>query len=374
MSGSASSTQEVEAKSAAGLSPSEDKWMFVLALLLIVATVALYFPVKRYSFITFDDRDYVTRNYQIQSGLDWDTVQWSFTTFYSSNWHPLTWLSHALDYQLFRLNAAGHHETNILFHALNAGLLFWVLWRATGYAGRSFMVAALFALHPINVESVAWISERKNVLSMFFFLLALGAYRWYAQSAPQLVVPHPSHRRWEGGKIGRYLLVVFLYALGLMAKPQVITFPCVLLLWDYWPLQRMFAPADGPDGTTSDVVIPARSFLWLLMEKLPLFALSAADAVLTVKAQGSSGALNGIFTSFPLPIRVENAIVSYAKYLGKAVWPSNLAIYYPHSESWLNRWQVGGAALLLVVISVLVIAGRHRRYFLVGWFWFLGTL
>src|SRR5271165_590324 len=396
--GSASTTQEVEAKSA-GLSPSEDRWMFVLALLLIVATIALYFPVKHYPFITFDDRDYVTRNYQIQSGLDWDTVQWSFTTFYSSNWHPLTWLSHALDYQLFRLNAGGHHETNILFHALNAGLLFWVLWRATGYAGRSFMVAALFALHPINVESVAWISERKNVLSMFFFLLALGAYRWYAQSAPQLVVPHPSHRRWEGGKIGRYLLVVFLYALGLMAKPQIITSPCVLLLWDYWPLQRMFAPKDESSGTVEapgfspanlaspstralapevpelpGAALPARSLTWLIVEKLPLFLLSAASAMLTLKAQASTGALNGVFNSFPFSIRLENAIVSYVRYIGKALWPSHLAVYYPHPETLLNPWQVAGAAVLLLVITALVIAGRRRRYFLVGWFWFLGTL
>src|SRR5208337_3715114 len=369
MSGSASSTQEVEAKSAAGLSPSEDKWMFVLALLLIVATVALYFPVKRYSFITFDDRDYVTRNYQIQSGLDWDTVQWSFTTFYSSNWHPLTWLSHALDYQLFRLNAAGHHETNILFHALNAGLLFWVLWRATGYAGRSFMVAALFALHPINVESVAWISERKNVLSMFFFLLALGAYRWYAQW-----VPHPSHCRWDGGKIGRYLLVVFLYALGLMAKPQIITFPCVLLLWDYWPLQRMFAPAGAPSGTAPGTAAPASSFSWLIVEKLPLFLLSAASAALTIKAQRASGALNGVFATYSFPSRLENAIVSYVRYMGKALWPAHLAIFYPHVEGLLNPWQVAGASILLLAITALVIAGRHRRYLLVGWLWFLGTL
>src|SRR5271165_5065986 len=358
MSGSSSPTQEVEAKSAAGLSPSQDRWMFALALLLIVATIALYFPVKHYPFITFDDRDYVTRNYQIQSGLDWDTVQWSFTTFYSSNWHPLTWLSHALDYQLFRLNAGGHHETNILFHALNAGLLFWVLWRATGYAGRSFMVAALFALHPINVESVAWISERKNVLSMFFFLLALGAYRWYALRP----------------RADRYATVVFLYALGLMAKPQIVTFPCVLLLWDYWPLQRMFAPAGAPSGTAPGAVAPAKTFSWLLLEKLPLFLLSAASAALTIKAQRTSGALNGVFTTYSFPSRLENAIVSYVRYMGKALWPSHLAIFYPHAEGLLNPWHVAGASLLLLAITALVIVGRRRRYFLVGWFWYVGTL
>lgn len=335
-----------------------ERWGFALALLLIVATVALYRPVKSYPFITYDDPEYVIRNYQIQSGLNWDMAQWALTTFYASNWHPLTWMSHALDYKLFRLNPSRHHDTNVLFHALNAALLFWLLWRATGYAGRSFVVAALFALHPVNVESVAWISERKNVLSMLFFLLALGAYRWYALKP----------------RADRYLAVAVLYALGLMAKPQIITFPCVLLLWDYWPLQRMFAPADGLDGAVPDVIVPAKSFLWLLMEKLPLFALSAVDAVLTVKAQGSTGALNGVFTSFPFPIRLENAVVSYVRYIGKAVWPSNLAIHYPHPETWLNPWQVAGAAFLLLVISVLVIAGRRWRYFLVGWFWFLGTL
>jgi protein O-mannosyl-transferase len=335
-----------------------EKWGFALALLLIVVTVALYRPVKSYPFITYDDPEYVIRNYQIQSGLDWDMMQWAFTTFYASNWHPLTWMSHAIDFRLFRLNPSGHHDTNVLFHALNAALLFWVLWRATGYAGRSFMVAALFALHPVNVESVAWISERKNVLSMLFFLLALGAYRWYALKP----------------RADRYLTLAALYAMGLMAKPQVITLPFVLLLWDYWPLRRMFAPADPRDRTGADAVVPAKSFLWLWVEKLPLFALAAADAVLTMKAQGSTGALNGVFTSFPFPIRLENAVVSYVKYMGKAVWPSNLAIHYPHPESWLSPWQVAGATALLLVITVLVLAGRRWRYFLVGWFWFLGTL
>ncbi len=307
---------------------SAEKWALALALLLIVATVALYHSVKHYPFVTFDDPDYITRNFQIQTGLDWGTVQWAFTSFYASNWHPLTWLSHALDCQLFHLDPSGHHDTNVLFHALNAALLFWVLWRATGYAGRSFMVAALFALHPMNVESVAWVSERKNVLSMFFFLLALGSYRWYALKP----------------RIDRYLAVAALYALGLMAKPQVITFPCVLLLWDYWPLQRMFAPANDLPATAPGADVPAKSLGWLVAEKLPLFALSAASAVLTVKAQAASGALNGTFTSYPLAIRLENAIVSYVRYIEKAVWPAHLAVYYPHPENLLNA-----------------VAGRRRR-------------
>jgi len=374
--GTSVSSPEPHVTSQPGSKALPERMGFLLALLLIVATVALYHSVKRYPFINFDDSDYVVRNFQIQTGLDWDTVQWSFTSFYASNWHPLTWLSHALDYRLFGLNPAGHHDTNVLFHALNAALLFWVLWRATGYAGRSFMVAALFALHPINVESVAWISERKNVLSMFFFLLALGAYRWYAQGRFTSGNSKPS--------FGRYLIVLLLYALGLMAKPQVVTFPFVLLLWDYWPLQRMFPPVEAATSAPQSALastpeqpggaLPGRSFTWLIVEKLPPFALSAASAVITLKAQGSTGALNSIFTSYPFPIRLENAIVSYVHYLVSAIWPAHLAIYYPHPETLLNPWLVAGALALLLGITGLVISLRNRRYFLVGWFWFLGTM
>ena len=191
----------------------------------MVATLALYYPVSNHPFLNYDDDLYVVYNPHVHAGLHWATVAWAFTSFDASNWHPLTWLSHALDYQLFQLNPAGHHDVNLLLHVLNVLLLFWVLQRATGFVGRSAMVAALFALHPINVESVAWIAERKNLLSMMFFLLALGAYRWYASNP----------------RVGRYLIVALLFRCGLMAKPQVITLPFVLLLWDYWPLGRMFA-------------------------------------------------------------------------------------------------------------------------------------
>ena len=198
----------------------------ILGLLLVVATVALYYPVHGHPFVNFDDNDYVYDNPQIQSGLSLETVKWAFTTSIAANWHPLTWLSHALDCQLFGDSPAGPHDVNVLLHVLDAVLLFWVLLRATGYAGRSFMVAALFALHPLNVESVAWIAERKTMLSAAFFLLALGAYRWYAHQP----------------RVGRYAVVALLFALGLMAKPQIIMLPLVLLLWDYWPLQRISFP------------------------------------------------------------------------------------------------------------------------------------
>jgi len=322
---------------------------FLLAFFLILVTLAVYNPAKRLPFVNYDDRDYVTRNLQVQSGLEWDTVQWAFSTLDAANWHPLTWLSHALDCQLFGLNPSRHHSTNLLLHALNAALLFWVLRRATGYAGRSFMVAALFALHPINVESVAWISERKNLLSMLFFLLALGAYRWYA----------------EKPRLDRYAVVAVLFALGLMAKPQIITLPFVLLLWDYWPLQRMFP------RTSSHY--PAKPLSGLLLEKLPLLALSVASAVITVIAQRSGGAMSGL-SYFPRSIRLENAVVSYVRYLDKALWPARLANFYPHPQSLLNPWQVLAALALLLAITALVVAQRQHRYLMVGWLWYLGTM
>src|SRR5271166_6325369 len=269
-------------------SPSTQK--FVLGLLLAVTTVALYYPVNRHQFVSYDDDIYVTNNWHIKYGLSWNGVKWAFTDSYGDNWHPLTWLSHGLDCQLFFLNSGRHHATNLLLHTANAVLLFWVLLRATGYTGRSFMVAALFALHPINVESVAWVAERKNLLSMLFFLLALAAYRWYSRQP----------------RVGRYATVALLFALGLMAKPQIITLPFVLLLWDYWPLRRMFAGGGAPSSETE--VIPAKSFSWLLLEKLPLLLLAAASAVITLHAQRDAT------TPYPLSVRIANAIVAYAWY------------------------------------------------------------
>jgi len=348
--------KEISSASRTSLFDSLGKWTLALGCLLVFATLALYYPVSHYPFANADDDSYIGDNPHVKYGLEWDTVKWAFTTFSNANWHPLTWLSHALDCHLYFLDAGKHHRTNILLHAVNVALLFWVLLRATGYTGRSTMVAALFALHPINVESVVWIAERKNLLSMLFFLLALGAYRWYATRP----------------RADRYVLVVFLYALALMAKPQVITFPFVLLLWDYWPLRRMFAGSDESSATATATVIRARSFSWLVLEKLPLLVLSAASAVITVKAQRTGGAMSGPQNTYPFLLRVENAIVSYVRYIGKAVWPSHLALMYPHSS--FAIWEVVVALLMLLVITAIVIAGRRQRYLPVGWFWFLGTL
>jgi protein O-mannosyl-transferase len=326
----------------------------VAGVLLAIATFGLYYPVTSHPFSNDDDGAYVVYNFHIKYGLDSETVKWAFSTFYLGNWHPLTWLSHALDCQLFYLNAGRHHAVNALLHACNALLLFWVLWRATGFPGRSLMVAALFALHPINVESVAWLSERKNVLSMFFFLLALGAYTWYARK------PRPD----------RYAGVAVLYACALLSKPQVISFPCVLLLWDYWPLQRMFSTS-GP-GVAENT--RAKGLGWLLLEKLPLFALSAVSAVITVKAQRAGGAMTGAFNTFPFSARLGNAIVSYVSYLRNTIWPSRLAFMYPHPGTSLPIWRVVAASVLLLAISMIVVLKSQKRYLPAGWLWFLGTL
>src|ERR1039457_221194 len=252
----------VESRSGEGWLASPKRRAVLLGLLLVVATLLVYRPVNGHPFLNFDDALYVTDNPQVQSGLDWQIVKWAFTTYAADNWHPLTWISHAIDCQIFDLDPSGPHRINLLLHALNALLLFWVLRQATGYSGRSFMVAALFALHPINVESVAWIAERKNLLSMLFFLLALGSYRWYA-SQP---------------RVGRYAAVTLFYVLGLMSKPQVITLPFLLLLWDYWPLRRMAIREEkATDANGPAAILPQRSFAWLVKEKIPLFVLSASS-------------------------------------------------------------------------------------------------
>jgi protein O-mannosyl-transferase len=326
----------------------------ILCLLLAAATLAFYNPIIHNQFIDFDDSSYILKNFQIQGGLTWATVKWSFTTFREGNWHPLTWLSHALDCQIFHLNPAGHHYINLLLHVANAVLLFLLLRQATGVTWPSLIVGALFALHPVNVESVAWAAERKNVLSMLLFLLALHAYDRYART----------------GRRYLYLLVNILFALGLMAKPQIVTLPFVLLLWDYWPLQRIGA---GSAADRLPVASTPRSFRYLVREKLPLFVIAAADSVVTVVAQRAGNTVRTL-TEVSVSARLENVFVSYVRYIGKALWPSRLAAMYPRPANSLPAWQVVGAVALLLLISALVLRWRDRRYLPVGWFWFLGTL
>lgn len=323
--------------------------------MLIAVVLVPYNRLIRNEFIRYDDDAYITDNAHVQAGVTWTTVKWAFATHEAANWHPLTWLSHALDCQLFGLNPAGHHYVNVLLHAVNAVLLFLLLQNATGFRWRSLMVAALFALHPVNVESVAWAAERKNVLSMLFFLLALYAYAGYAR--------RPT--------FARYAAVASAFALALMCKPQVVTLPFLLLLWDYWPLSRLGVAAAEPAG--SDERIPQMGPGRLVLEKLPLLLLSAASAVVTMRAQKAGGAVKSLSEYSPL-LRLETAVIAYVNYLGNAIWPSKLVGLYPHPTRLYPVWQVGAAVLLLAVITAGVLRAREQRYLAVGWFWFLGSV
>jgi hypothetical protein len=333
---------------------------WLISALLVLLTAAVYSPVRSLPFINYDDPGYVVQNSHVQSGLTWNTFVWSLTATEQTNWHPLTWLSHALDCQLFGLNPAGHHLTNLLFHVINVVLLFWLLQKATGATGPSFLVAALFAVHPFNVDSVAWVAERKNVLSTLFFLLTLGAYGWYARKP-----------RWQ-----RYALVAALFLMGLAAKPMLVTLPFVLLLLDYWPLQRIAGWTDPSER----LQIPQASVKRLLVEKLPLLAVSAASSAITVVAQQS--AIKPL-EAISFGDRLLNALASYALYIWKACWPSGFAVYYPHLFDKTLSPSPGAAAwtavlvgvLLLTVGSAIVWSQRYTRpYLLTGWGWYLGTL
>lgn len=318
-----------------------------MCLLLAVITLALYNPVNRHPFVNYDDDRYVTENPHVRQGLTGDTIAWAITSTEQANWHPLTWMSHALDVSLFRLNPAGHHFTSILIHIVNAILLFLLLMWATRRMGPSLFVAALFALHPINVESVAWIAERKNVLCTLFFFLTLLAYGWYAKK--------------PGWK--RYLAVAALFAAGLASKPMVITLPFVLLLLDYWPLARV----QGSDDQNKT------PWSYLVLEKLPLLLMSAASALLTMRAQQAGGAVRST-AQFSFSVRIANAIYAYAMYLWNMLWPTRLAPLYPHPGDTLPAWRVLIAIAVLFGISAFVWKFRSRRYLPVGWFFFLGTL
>jgi protein O-mannosyl-transferase len=325
---------------------------YLIGFLLLIVTCAAYFPVVTYPFVDLDDPDYVVDNPHTSTGLSWPNVAWALSATEKSNWFPLTWVSHQLDCQIFGLYAGGHHLTNLLLHILNAGLLFWLLERATGARWRSAMVAALFALHPLNVESVAWVAERKNLLCTLFFLLTLAAYGWYVQN-PQ---------------VQRYLWVAALFVLGLASKPMVITLPFVLLLIDYWPLGRI----EGWSSPSAALPVPQQRFSRLLLEKVPLLALSAASAVITIIAQNSGGSIRSL-SDFSFATRLENAICSYALYIAKAFWPTRLTVYYPFPEHGVELWRVALALLFLVAVSVAILIKRSS-YLVFGWLLFLGTL
>ena len=324
---------------------ASSRTIFLLSCLLILAVFAVYHQAASHPYFNLDDRVYVVDNVHVSAGLRWSTVKWSFISLEAFNWHPLTWLSHALDCTLYGLSPRGPHTTNVILHALNALLLFLILKHATGSLWRSFMVAALFALHPINVEAVVWIAERKTMLSTLFFLLALAAYTRFAQ--------RPT--------LSRYSLVFVLFALGLMSKPQVIMLPVILLLWDYWPLERMFSvDSESPKSESCFSPRSDKLILRLLLEKVPLFALSAASAAITIYAQRMARPDSWGYST---TIRLANAVVAYVRYIGKALWPLALAPEYPHPGASLPHWQVWGASAILLAISALVlVARRHGTY------------
>ena len=311
---------------------------------LVLAIAAAYWPVAGYAFTFYDDNEYVWQNPHVLRGLSWPGVGWAFTHFYFCNWHPLTLLSYMAEAQWFGLNAGAYHVTNVVFHAANTVLLFVWLQRLTGFLWRSAVVAALFGLHPLHVESVAWISERKDVLSTFFLLLALICYTRYAK-------PEIANRK---SKIVNYLLSLLCFALGLMCKPMVVTLPFLLLLLDYWPLKRV------------------RGWKRLLVEKLPFFVLSAVSCVLTFFAQRGKSMADT--TVLPVGDRLENALVAYAGYLKKMLWPDPLAAFYPLITPIDEDLVIGSVVLLLLLSAVIFFQRRQRPYLVTGWLWYLGML
>ena len=320
----------------------------VICLLLVAAVFMVFGQTLRHEFVNLDDEDYVYQNPEVVRGLTLQGITWAFTHSYASNWHPLTWISHMLDCQLYGLNPGGHHLTSVLLHAATVVLLFLVLRRMTGALWPSAVVAAVFAIHPLRVESVAWVSERKDVLSGLFFVLTLAAYVRYARNPFSL---------------GRYLLVALCFALGLMSKPMLVTLPFALLLLDYWPLQRIPRTASGS---------ALRALRPLIVEKLPLLALSATSCVVTVFAQGEAVVT---IEQSPIPLRIGNAAVSYVAYLGQMVFPIRLAPFYPLFVNDLSIWKAGLALVLFAAISVGILLLRRRRpYLLVGWLWYVGML
>ncbi len=317
----------------------------LLGALLVLATLLLYGRVVHHEFLEFDDSQYVTENIHVSTGLNRGNVVWAFTSFREGNWHPLTWISHMTDCQLFGLSSGPPHLVNVVLHAANVLLLFWLLQRGTGAVWRSFFVAALFAVHPLNVETVAWVAQRKSLLCTLFSLLTIAAYGG--------CVRRPD---WK-----KYLVVVGAFALALMSKPMAVSLPLVLLLLDYWPLERY-----------EDIPF-RRKWARLSIEKLPLFLMSAASSVVTMIAQRSGGAV-AVESLLPLSVRLKNAIVSCVAYLGKIFWPAKLAVFDPHPEHSLPWFDVLAAAVILVAITIAMLYFRSSRYLVTGWFLFVITL
>ena len=332
----------------------------LVAATLFLAALAAFWPVRGQQFVNIDDPHYVYRNPMVLKGLTWEGSRWAFTTTDSGNWHPVAWLSHMLDVQVFGLDAGSHHLTSALIHALNATLLFWALWRMTAALGRSAFVSGLFALHPLRVESVAWLAERKDVLAGLFWMLTILAYLRWARR-PRTI---------------GFLAVGATFILGLLSKPMLVTLPLVLLVLDFWPLGRLHPTPRPPSaaGPPAPGFAGVVGFSRLLLEKAPLLALSAAASVITVFAQQRGGAI-GSTEKYPFLVRAANAILSYLAYLRKIFWPGDLMAFYPHPGSGFSHQGVAVASLVLLLLTLLsALTLRSRPYLAAGWLWYLGTL
>lgn len=324
----------------------------IIILLLLVAVVFLvYSPALNHDFISYDDPAYVTENSHVQAGLTYQGFVWAFTSLENSNWHPVTWLSHMLDCDIYGLTPAGHHLTNIIFHAANTVLLFILFYYTTRKYWNSMFLAVLFALHPLHVQSVAWVAERKDLVSGLFWTLTLLAYSSYARSPGRL----------------KYAAALAAYAVGLMAKPMLVTLPFVMLLWDFWPLDRIHIAGDSDKG------VSIRTMRRLLVEKIPFLALSLASCIITYHAQMTGGAVSSLKAT-PLLLRIVNALTSYFSYMAKMLWPNDLAVIYPLPQSLPAMQGVAAAMLLLAMTLLLCRTARRHPYLPVGWLWFLGTL
>jgi tetratricopeptide (TPR) repeat protein len=332
--------------------------MILVVMALIAITLAVYSQTGNYPFLGFDDDEYVTNNLHVTSGITGENIVWAFTSIDASNWHPVTWLSHMADVRFYGMNPRGHHLTNVVIHTISSLLLLLFLFRFTGSFWQSSFVAALFALHPLHVESVAWVAERKDVLSAFFWLLTLLLYSEYVSKK----------------KSALYILSLFSFVLGLMAKPMLVTLPLVMLLMDFWPLDRYRHEGQEQYGGQEQGLRRVSGMITaFIKEKIPFFILSFLSAVITIYAQNESGAVKS-FDQIPFELRVENALIAYVKYIGKTLWPRDLAVFYP-IPSTFPLWQVIGSLFVLLLISAATIWGvRRSPYLAAGWFWFLVTL
>jgi len=318
---------------------------------MIVITLAVYWQVGNHQFLNFDDDAYVTNNYHVVRGITGKNIIWAFTSTETCNWHPITWLSHLIDVEFYGMSPRGHHLTSVVIHTISAQLLFILLFRLTGTIWQSSFVATLFALHPLHVESVAWVAERKDVLSALFWFLTLILYSEYVAKK----------------KTRLYILSLISFMLGLMSKPMLVTLPIVMLLIDFWPLDRY--RHEKRQGVSK----PLNKAMSLVIEKIPFFLCSLLSGIVTIYAQGKGGAISAL-TSVPLQLRGENALIAYTKYIGKTIWPQDLAVLYPFAF-FVPHWQAIGSLLILLLLSATaILSARNHPYFMVGWFWFLITL